>query len=576
MIFYHFRVFKYDWVLSLYDSDKRKFYGIVNNFDNIYKFFDMFKDEIWCGYNSRVVEQYLLKATLCRFNPFYVLSYINKGNQGFKYSYKFNKFPVINYDIIQGIDKPLQMVEGFMGSQIYDSASSDKKLSEDELEKERKICKKELINIVNIFNEQLSQFNAMKTLVKQFDLPLDCIGKTEAQLTSRILECEATKRDDEFDFIIEPYNKINKYTEVFQFYKDMQGKHIQNFYKQKIECDVCGVKHKFGWGGVHAARVKYIFTPKLHKRCFHIDVTSYYPSYLIAHNKITRSAKHPERYVWAYNHQIMLKRSGKKKERLPFKKMLNALSGAMKDKFNDAYDPCMNNTMVVNCQLSTLMLLEMLEEIESFELIQSNTDGLIIAIDDSDETYNLMLNICHKWEDICSTDKARIALDFDEIEWLCQKDVNNFIFQFKGSDKIEQKGTYLKKLSEIDNQLPIINKSLYEYFVNDTPLEDTIHNCDNLQDFQLIRNISEKFSYIQHGNDKLSERCIRIFASKRESDGGLFKFSIQDEKLIKLEGTPLNCFINNDNVSSMRCPWFLDKDWYLQMAYDRLNSFIDN
>ena len=64
---------------------------------------------------------------------------------------------------------------------------------------------------------------------------------------------------------------------------------------------------------------------------------------------------------------------------MPYKKMLNALSGGMKDETNPAYDPRNNNCMCINGQLMLLDLIEHLEVIPGFELIQSNTDGLIIG-----------------------------------------------------------------------------------------------------------------------------------------------------------------------------------------------------
>ena len=78
-----------------------------------------------------------------------------------------------------------------------------------------------------------------------------------------------------------------------------------------------------------------------------------------------------EKYAEVYHTRMALKAAGKKKEQAPYKKLLNSLSGAMKDPMNPAYDPCMNNTMVVNCQLMLIMLLEWLEaEVDGFELIQ--------------------------------------------------------------------------------------------------------------------------------------------------------------------------------------------------------------
>ena len=579
MLFYRVKVLSNDWIVMFYNNEVRKDFAIVNDTKLLTHFYEKHKDDIWVGYNSRMYDQYIVKAILSGINPYLMHQYIISGKQGFAYSTKLNRFPLINYDAMQGLDKSLDLVKAFMGEDITSSSlslSSPRKLSEEEIEKEKKILVVDIHHIAYIFQENISQFNAMMTLVKQFNLPLYDIGRTEANITAKILECEKTERKDESQFIIEDYINFEKYGEVLDFYKSIKGLPTNILYKKGFALHIAGVKHKFGWGGIHGAKEKYYFNVNSNRKCWHIDVTSYYPSYLIAHNRITRSAKKPEKYEWAYKHQIELKKQGRKEERLPFKKMLNALSGAMKDRHNPAYDPRQGNTMVVNCQLSTLMLLEMLEKIKGFELIQSNTDGLIISIPNDSKIEQKMYDVCHQWEDICSTTKARIALDFDEVEWLYQKDVNNYIFKFVGKNKIERKGSYVKELSDFDNNIPILNKALYEALVNDIDVEDTINNCNNLKAFQIIKEISPKFSTINYGDMVLEERCVRAFASKRDSDAGLFKVNVETQKPVKLEGTPMHNFIINGDVNKKKIPWFLDREWYINEAHNRLDAFVSN
>ena len=116
-----------------------------------------------------------------------------------------------------------------------------------------------------------------------------------------------------------------------------------------------------------------------------------------------------------------------KKAQLPYKKMLNALSGAMKDETNAAYDPRNNNCMCINGQLMLLDLIEHLEVVPGLELIQSNTDGLIIWIPDTDEAFEMVDDICWEWEQRCSTEQCSILLELDNISEIYQKDVNNYL-----------------------------------------------------------------------------------------------------------------------------------------------------
>lgn len=94
---------------------------------------------------------------------------------------------------------------------------------------------------------------------------------------------------------------------------------------------------------------------------------------LIAWGIVTRSATN-DNYTNVYmtRKQLKYKQTNAKtkeeskkwkKAQLPYKKMLNALSGGMKDKTNPAYDPRNNNIMCINGQLMLLDLIEHLEVI---------------------------------------------------------------------------------------------------------------------------------------------------------------------------------------------------------------------
>lgn len=177
--------------------------------------------------------------------------------------------------------------------------------------------------------------------------------------------------------------------------------------------------------------------------------------------------------------------------------MLNALSGAMKDETNAAYDPRNNNCMCINGQLMLLDLIEHLEVVPGFELIQSNTDGLIIWIPDTDEAFEMVDDICWEWEQRCSTDQCSILLELDNISEIYQKDVNNYLWV--GIDGgVERIGAYVKELSAVDNDLPILNKALVDYMVKKTPVEQTINQCDDLIMFQKIVKLSDKYDWVEH------------------------------------------------------------------------------
>lgn len=600
MIFYDFEVFKHDWLVVILDMDAQEEHVIINDPDQLKAFYEAHKDDIWCGYNSRNYDQFILRAILLDFDPKEVNDWIIvKDKSGWMFSNLFWKISLNNYDVMPNPPIGLKTMEGFMGNNIKESDVDfriQRKLTPAEIADTVKYCRHDVEQTVEVFLERKSEFDAMLQMCQVFNLPLSYLGKTDAGITAKVLDCVKTDWDDEFDFIIEDFIKLEKYKSVMDWFKtakqdciaEMKKAHAEApasqkwkydhtdpeafskfFYNRSLTTNICGIPHVDGWGGIHGASEKPIYRKGL---ILHVDVGSYYPSYLIAHQRITRSARKPEKYKEVYDTRMTLKAAGKKKEQAPYKKLLNSLSGAMKDKNNPAYDPCMNNTMVVNCQLMLIMLLEWLEKIPGFELIQSNTDGLIVQIPDTDEAFNMLDDICYKWETTCSTSHCNITLAFDQVDFIYQKDVNNYLFKFNGTDKFERKGAYVKELSKLDADLPIINKALVDYMTKGIHPKVTINGCNELIQFQKLVKLSGKYEHVEHNGQRYSYKCYRVFASTRTTDGKILKCRTGNNPA-KFGNTPDNCFIVNDNVKDMTCPSYLDKRWYIGLAIKRLADF---
>ena len=196
---------------------------------------------------------------------------------------------------------------------------------------------------------------------------------------------------------------------------------------------------------------------------------------------------------------IQMKAEGKKKEQAPYKIVLNGTYGISKDKMSLAYDPRQANNVCVNGQLLLIDLIDKLESIQGFELIQSNTDGLIVKIPDTDSAFNQLDDICHEWEQ-----RTGMGLGFDYIEEIWQRDVNNYIFR-DIDGKLERKGGYVKELNDLDNNLPIVNKAIVDFLTARIPIETTINTCNDLKQFQMICKISSKYKCLIHNDKKLSE-----------------------------------------------------------------------
>ena len=154
---------------------------------------------------------------------------------------------------------------------------------------------------------------------------------------------------------------------------------------------------------------------------------------------------------------------------------------------------------------------------------------------------------------------------------IIQKDVNNYVYMEENKE-VKSKGAYVKKLSLIDNDLPIVNKAIKEKLINNIDIETTINNATDLIDFQKCVKVTGKYSHVVYGKDNIDLKVLRVFASKNASDYPIMKLK-NDNKLEKISYTPDRVFIDNTNIIGKKVPDYLDRNWYINLAKERLDSF---
>lgn len=568
MLFYDFEVFKEDWLVVIIDMKNKKEHVVINNQEELEKIYQDNINEIWVGFNSRHYDQYILKGIFCGFNPKRINDFIIlKGNPGWKFSSLFRNIPLNNYDVMMSIDRGLKSFEGFMGNDIKESSvpfDIDRKLTDKEIEETVKYCRHDVEQTIEVFLQRKSDFEAHLGLVKIAcegkPLNMSLISKTKAQLSATILEANKREYNDKFEIDLPSTLRIEKYTEVVDWYKNEENRcYEKDGKKNQLDIMVAGVPHQFGWGGVHGAIPQYSGEGYF----LNMDVASLYPSLMIQYNLHSRSMKDPKKYEEIYHTRLKYKKE-KNPLQAPLKLVLNSTYGVMKDKNNGLYDPLQANRV---CVYGQLLLLDLIEKLEPHcQIIQSNTDGVLVKMNNY-EDYEMIDDIAYEWEQ-----RTHLNLEFDEYRKVFQKDVNNYII-VDADGKYKSKGAYVKKLNNLDYDLPIINKALVDYMVNNIPVEETINNCNDLKEFQLVTKISNKYKYILHGEQKVKEKCIRIFASKYIDDPGVTKVSERTGKPAKISNSPEHCFIYNEEVNDVKVPNKLDKTWYINLATKRLNDF---
>ena len=564
ILFYDFEVFRYNWLVVAIDPQKKKPFIIWDDAKAIKKLYESYEEDIWIGFNSRHYDQYILKGILCGFDAWKINDYIiNKNQPGWSYSSLIRKIFLINYDVAP-LNNSLKQLEAFQGHNIHESDvdfTIQRPLTDDEKAETVKYCTNDVVETINVFNANINDFKALLWLVKEYNFPLAYMSKTKAQISAEILECVKTDRNDEWDLFTLPCLRLSKYKAAAKWFLDKAN----HDYSKKFSMVVAGLKHLLAWGGIHGALEKYHYRCDKNHIMLHVDVESYYPRLMIFHNLLTRSAKKPERFKGIFDKRMQLKHEGKKKEQAPLKIVINGTYGICKDPTNKAYDPRNANLICVNGQLLLLDLIEKLEAVPSFKLIQSNTDGLIIKIARKD--FDLVDDICYEWET-----RTDMKLGFDYIKEIWQKDVNNYVFvDYEGN--VERKGAYVKNLNSMDNDLPIINKALVDYMLKDISVETTINSCDSLVEFQKICKLSSKFDHVIHNNKTYTNKCYRVFASNSALDGTIYKVKQAESRYFKFANTSERSFIENGDITKAKVPAKLNKSWYINLAKERLKQY---
>ena len=568
--FYDFEVFKHDWMVVVINPVTHDERVIINDVDALTALYEERKRDIWVGYNNLHYDQFIFKSILCGFDPKAINDFIIvEGHKGWQYSSLLRKLYMVNYDVFHPrTDRGLKTHEAYLGNDIRETTvpfDIDRKLTDAEIAETVKYCRHDVEQTIEVFMQRKSEFDARMDLLKMFNLPLVYLGKTDAQLTAIILGAErpARPRDDEFDIVPLPCLDLGPYDFIRSWYLDPANQD----YSATLDFDIAGCPHKCAWGGLHGAISQYAGEGYF----INVDVESYYPAEMIVHKLLSRNVRDPSKFEGIRDHRIELKHAKDPRQKA-LKLVINGTFGASKDKFNALYDPRQANMVCVNGQLMLIDLMHKLVRDAGAEIIQSNTDGVLIRMPDGfdggpDAFYDRVDDVAYEWEH-----RTGMGLEFDEFTRVYQKDVNNYVL-VAADGSMKTKGAYVKKLGPLDYDLAVVNKALVEYMVYGVPVEDTIAADDDLIDYQRVVKVSGKYEYGVHGHERLTDRCFRVFASTRESDGMIGRVKAGKTKPEKFGNTSEHSFIDNGDVHGKKCPGYLDKDWYIQLAKTRLAQF---
>lgn len=391
-----------------------------------------------------------------------------------------------------------------------------------------------------------------------------------------------------------------KTPQLQQFLKELKQK-SHNFDVDSLSEEITygGVTYTFGEGGIHSVDPPRVFYASDEWIIKDADVGSQYPSEMI------KQWMHPSHLgkEWIMNMKKDIveriekwKPLGKKGDE-DAQAMADLIKlgangggyGKLKEKFNWQYDPKVQLQITLSCQLEMLMLAEMLT-MNGIQVISANTDGIVVYMHKSKEKD--YYKACDEWENAVNA-KEFGKLEFADYEMLAQSSVNDYIATYKGGG-IKRKGDFLiyedikNDAWHKDGSMLIINYALQEYFVNNTPVGQTIMNHNNIFDFCIGLKGTKAFRWLissveENGvvrNEYLDDRLLRYYIggnqtiSKAWKDGRGFTRAESSSPVTVAKYLPRVEIDRESDKDRKTLPPYkdLNRMWYIEKAQERIDE----
>ena len=282
--------------------------------------------------------------------------------------------------------------------------------------------------------------------------------------------------------------------------------------KQKLKYSVKykGFQYDYGVGGIHGCIEAGVYTSNEDSVIIDFDVKSYYPNLAIQnelHPKHIPQAAFVETYKTLFDKRVEAQKAKNKTEDAGLKLALNGVFGKTGEVTSAFYDRYYFYSITLNGQLLLSMLAEQyVDNVPGLEMLQINTDGVTVKV--PRKHIHLIEAINENW-----MQTTKLILESVEYSKMVIRDVNNYL-AVSVDGKVKKKGIFeTEKQLHKDNSFLIIPKTLEAYYVNNTPIHETVRNSQNIYDFcgrykaykgwSAVYNYSEKGKVIQENHGKM-------------------------------------------------------------------------
>jgi hypothetical protein len=353
--------------------------------------------------------------------------------------------------------------------------------------------------------------------------------------------------------LILPYIKFKtpEFQEIKDFYEGItlhpSEKSTVNPTKRKIvlkkaiekTVNIRGTEYDYKAGGIHGCYKRGIYKSDENWVIKDIDYTSFYPK-LAVENKFSPGHIDTDIFVYILNNLFLKRISYNKKTHFAmnyaYKILINIIYGLSSSEYGPFYDVEYTLKTCVNGMLTISMLIEeILLKVKDVVILQANTDGVTILMPRNMEEE--LQKVIKENEEI-----TKLSTEQVEYEKMVIYDVNNYMA--KGiNGEIKQKGLFETRDTMLangffhkDSSADIIKIALNKYFFEDTPVEKTVLESNNIHDFLLSAKGTKAFKWV---------------ISSLDEDTGVISSKISSERIMRY-------YVGG--LSSISKLWMKDKD----------------
>ena len=272
---YDVEVFAYDFIVVFKNKLTGEYAVFHNDNEGVRDFIS--EHSIYCGFNTKHYDQYIIKAICAGFTPEEVKQvndWIIGGGQGWQCPmldgvfFRFNNVDVMD-DMQMGLS--LKAIEGHLGLNIEETEvdfNLDRPLTPEEVALTIKYCKHDVD-----CTERLTELreNYLKNKIYLGGLKgldeVKSLSMTNAKLTAAYLDAGTTLTPEEMGRDEREYkypdNLLREYIpdEVFEFFDRLYDKNVSDdeLFKSKLNLTVGGCPVTLGFGGIHGAIPNFIW-----------------------------------------------------------------------------------------------------------------------------------------------------------------------------------------------------------------------------------------------------------------------------------------------------------------------------